>query len=246
MTPDFGISDMSNADQGKPRTATENQRISALQSAGTNDNGMIFRDSLTDCYRHTWGLLCQFKGKDFAYYAAGNIGTLPEAAMHDGYLIFPDGAPDGWNRQKRLQMAIARLQAFQGNQNVSMEELTKEALYADDPRLALKAFIPTNQKANSEAEAEALDILVLKEGYPAAVMPGEDHATRILVDLGWLQKQGQIGAPVDPIAKERVQQHMALHWQYLKQTDPTAAKQFAQKIAEMEPGATRQQQPPRE
>jgi hypothetical protein len=230
MTPDFGISDLTNNSQGKPRTATENQRISALQSAGTNDNAMIFRDSLTDCYRHIWGLLCQFKGNDFAYYAAGNIGTLPEAALHDEYLIFPDGAPDGWNRQKRLQMAIARLQAFQGNPNVSMEELTKEALYADDPRLALKAFIPTNQKANSEAEAEAIDILVLKEGYPAAVLPGEDHATRILVDLGWLQKQGQIGAPVDPVARQRVQEHMMVHWQYLKQTNPTAAKELGQKI----------------
>ncbi|HEV2319932.1 MAG TPA: hypothetical protein VGV18_09290 [Verrucomicrobiae bacterium] len=240
MTPDFGISDLTNNSQGKPRTATENQRISALQSAGMNDNAQIFRDSLTDCYRHIWGLLCQFKGTDFSYYAAGNTGTLPEAALHDAYLIFPDGAPDGWNRQKRLQTAIARLQAFQNNPNVSMEELTKEALYADDPRLALKAFIPTNQKANSEAEAEALDILVLKEGYPAAVMPGEDHATRILVDLGWLQKQGQVGAPVGPadpatmIARERVQQHMALHWQYLKQTNPTAAKLLARRIGEME------------
>lgn len=46
-----------------------------------------------------------------------------------------------------------------------MEELTKEALYADDPRLALKA-----QKANSEAEAEAIDILVLKEGYPTWIL----------------------------------------------------------------------------
>lgn len=239
MMPDFGISDLTNATQGHPRTATENQRISALQSAGTNDNAMIFRDSLTDAYRHIWGLLCQFKGADFAYYAAGNLGTLPEAALHDEYLIFPDGAPDGWNRQKRLQMAIARMQAFQGNQNVSMEELTKEALYADDPRLALKAFIPTNQKANSEAEAEAVDILVLKEGYPAAVLPGEDHATRILVDLGWLQKQGQIGAPVDPVARQRVQEHMMLHWQYLKQTDPTAAKMLAQQIATEEAGTTR-------
>jgi len=243
MMPDFGISDLANNTQGKPRTATENQRISALQSAGTNDNAMIFRDSLTDCYRHIWGLLCQFKGSDFSYYAAGNIGTLPDAALHDEYLIFPDGAPDGWNRQKRMQMAIARLQAFQGNQNVSMEELTKEALYADDPRLALKAFIPTNQKANSEAEAEAIDILVLKEGYPAAVLPGEDHATRILVDLGWLQKQGQIGAPVDPIARQRVQEHMMVHWQYLKQTDPAAAKELAQKIAQIEKAPMPQPQP---
>jgi hypothetical protein len=106
--------------------------------------------------------------------------------MRDAYLIFPDGAPGGWNRQKRSQMAVARLQAYQGNQNVSTEVLTKEALYADDPRLALKAFNPTNQTANSEAEAEVI-ILDLKEGYPAAVMPNEGNTTRILVDLGWPQ-----------------------------------------------------------
>jgi hypothetical protein len=32
---------------------------------------------------------------------------------------------------------------------------------------------------------------------------------------------------------------MDLHWQYLKQTNPTAAKQLAQKIGEMEKGARR-------
>lgn len=236
MTPDFGISDLSNNATGKPRTATENERISALQSAGMNDNAMLFRDSLTKCYRHIWALLIQFKGTDFSFYAAGNIATLPEAALHDSYLIFPDGSPDGWNRQKRMQLALARMQAYQGNQNVSMEELTKEALAADDPRIALKAFIPTNQKANSEAEDEALEILVLQEGYPAAVMPGEDHATRIMVDLGWLAKQGAQNVPVNPVARQRVQEHMAVHWQYLRQTNPTAAKMLAQKIAaEMQP-----------
>jgi len=229
MTPDFGITDPGQS-QGKPRSATENERISALQSAGMNDNAMMFRDSLTKCYRHIWGLLVMFKGNDFSYYVAGSIGTLPESALHDSYLIFPDGSPDGWNRQKKMAMAIARMQAYQGNQNVSMEELTKEALNADDPRLALKAFIPTNQKANSEAEDEAMEILVLAEGYPAAVMPGEDHATRILVDLGWLAKQGLNNVPVDPTARQRVQEHMAVHWQYLQKTDPQAAKQLAQKI----------------
>jgi hypothetical protein len=235
MTPDFGIMNAGDAAQGsKPRTATENERISALQSAGMNDNAMMFRDCLTKCYRHIWGLLVQFAGDDFSYYAAGSVGTLPESALHDAYLIFPDGSPDGWNSQKRTQKAIARIQAYQGNPNVSMEELTKEALNADDPRLALKAFIPSNQKANSEAEDEAVEILVLQEGYPAAVMPGEDHATRILVDLGWLQKQNQAGVPVDPVARQRVQEHMFVHYQWLKKTDPDAAKQLLAKVVAFE------------
>lgn len=229
MTPDFGIT-QEHGGSSRPRTATENERISALQSAGMNDNAMMFRDSLTKVYRHIWALLVQFKGQDFSYYAAGKIGQLPEAALHDSYLIFPDGSPDGWNRQKRLQVAMGRIQAFAGNQNVSMEELTKEALAADDPRLALKAFIPTNQKANSEAEDEAVEILVLEEGFPAAVMPGEDHATRINVLLGWLQKQGQLGAPVDPIALQRVHQHLSVHFQWLQKTNPDAAKQLAANI----------------
>ena len=241
MTPDFGITDQ--GDTSKPRTATENERISALQSAGMNDNAMMFRDCLTKCYRHIWALMVQFKAMDFSYYAAGTIGQLPEQALHDAYLIFPDGSPDGWNRQKRVQMATQRLQAFAGNPNVSMEELTREALAADDPRLAMKVFIPTNQKANSEAEDEALEILVLAEGYPAAVMPGEDHATRILVDLGWLAKQGLNNVPVDPTARQRVQEHMALHWQYLQKTNPDAAKQLAIKIQQEMTAVAQPQQP---
>jgi hypothetical protein len=207
-----------------------------------NDNAMMFRDSLTKVYRHIWALLIQFKGTDFSYYAAGKAGQLPESALHDSYLIFPDGSPDGWNRQKRLQVAMGRIQAFANNPNVSMEELTKEALEADDPRLALKAFIPTNQKAASEAEDEALEILVLEEGFPAAVMPGEDHATRIMVLMGWLQKQGQSGAPVDPVALQRIHQHLAVHFQWLKQTDPAAAKQLAAQMQQQE--ATPMAQPP--
>jgi len=229
MMPDFGIM-QADGSGSEPRTATETERISALQSAGMSDNAQMFRDSLTKVYRHVWGLLVQFKGEDFSYYAAGQIGQLPEAALHDSYLIFPDGAPDGWNRQKRLQTAMARLQSFAGNPNVSMEELTRDALAADDPRLALKAFIPTNQKAASEAEDEAVEILVLEEGFPAAVRPGEDHATRILILLGWLQKQGQLAVPVDPIALQRVQQHLAVHFQWLQKTNPDGAKQLAMQI----------------
>lgn len=229
MTPDFGIT---NEDGGRSsaRTATENERISALQSAGMNDNAMMFRDSLTKVYRHIWGLLVQFKGDEFSYYAAEKVGQLPEQALHDSYIIFPDGSPDGWNRQKRLQVAMGRIQAFAGNPNVSMEELTKEALAADDPRIAVKAFIPTNQKAASEAEDEATEILLLEEGFPAAVLPGEDHATRIMVLVGWLQKQGQQGVPVDPVAIQRIHQHLAVHFQWLQKTNPDAAKQLAAQI----------------
>ena len=242
QTPDFGITQPGQSDTGgKARTATENQRIAALTQAGTNDNAVVFREKLAEVYRHIWGLMLQYKPKDFTYYAAGELGQLPEQALHAAYLITPDGSPDGWNRAMRFQKAAALLQMFAGNPNVNMEVLTRNALAADDARLAQAAFIPSNLKGSIEAEDEAMEIAILKEGFPAVVTPNEDHATRIKILMGWLMKQQQIGAPVDPIAKQRIQEHLAAHAQYLQQTNPQAFKQLTTTVgAQGTPQATAQ------
>lgn len=231
QSPDFGITQDGG---GKARTATENQRISALQQAGTNDNGNFFREDLARLYKHVWGLICQYKDRDFAYYAAGKIGALPPQALHDKYLIGPDGSPDGWNRMAKFQKSVARLQLWKGDPNCDQDVLKKRVMADDDAQFAQKAFIPTNQKGASEAEDEAIEIMILAQGYPAAVMPGEDHATRIMVDVGWLAKQSVTGAVVDPIARQRVMQHLAQHFEWLKKTQPEAAKQVAQQIQQIE------------
>jgi hypothetical protein len=238
QSPDFGITQPGGSnDSGKPRTATENQRISALQQAGTNDNGSFFREDLAKAFRHTWGLICQFKDRDLSYWAQDKIGTLPPQSLHDKYLIAPDGSPDGWNRMARFQKSAARLQLWKGDPNCDQDKLKRDVMAADDAQFAQKAFIPSNMKSASEAEDEAMEITILQEGFPAAVMAGEDHMTRILVDVGWLQKQGAAGAPINPIAKLRVMQHMAQHFQFLQQQQPEVAKQLKQKIAQMEQAA---------
>lgn len=236
QSPDFGISKpgMPATDGGKPRTATENQRISALQQAGTNDNANFFREDLGKVYTHAWGLICQYKDRDFAYYAAGKLGILPPESLHDKYLIAPDGSPDGWNRMARFQKAAARLQMWKGDPQCDQDKLKRDVMAADDAQFAQKAFIPSNLKAASEAEDEAMEIVILEQGFPAAVLPGEDHATRILVDVGWLAKQAQTNAPLNPVAKQRVAQHMMLHFQYLKQQQPQVAKQILLKIKQAE------------
>lgn len=245
QAPDFGIVQPGGQGDagGKARTATENQRIAALTQAGSNDNAIIFRERLADIYKHIWGLMLMFKAKDLTYYAAGEIGTLPEQALHDAYLITPDGSPDGWNRVARFQKAVGRMQVFTGNPNVNMEVLTRDALAADDARIAQKAFIPTNAKGASETEDEAIEIVALVSGFPMSVKPGEDHAARIKILVGWLMAQSQKGMPVDPTARQRVQEHLAVHWQYLQKTQPQAAKQLAMEILQMEQGMQPQPQP---
>ena len=237
MMPDFGIERPGQPGQaGGQRTATENNRISTLQNVGTESNGRIFRRDLSKAYRHIWGLILQFKRKKLSYFVSGELKTLPEAALHDAYLIMPDGAPDQWNKQMRQQRADARLQKFAGSPNVNQDELVYDSLAADDPMVAQKLFVPGNLKAGSEAEDEAVEISIMKDGFPAQVKPNEDHATRIHVLLGWLQKQSMTGAPVDPVAQQRVQQHLALHWQYLKKIQPEAARALLQQIQQGEQG----------
>lgn len=239
QSPDFGIMQQSEAsgDGGKPRTATENQRISALQQAGTNDNGNFFREDLGRVYRHAWGLICQFHDRDFAYFAAGKIGVLPPEALHNKYLVMPDGSPDGWNRMARFQKSVARLQLWKGDPNCDQDKLKRDVMSADDAQFAQKAFIPSNMKAAQEAEDEAMEIMILIQGFPAAVLPGEDHATRILVDVGWLIKQQATGQAVNSMAKQRVMQHLQQHFIYLQQQQPQVAKQIKLKIAQMEGAA---------
>lgn len=232
MLPDFGI--VKPGEQGdtggKPRTAAENNRIAQLQSVGTDSNGQIFRLYLGKLYKHLWGLMLQFRRKELSYFVADQLKTVPDQALHDAYLIAPDGAPDQWNKQQRMQRAMARYQMFQGAPNVDMDVITKDALNSDDPKLGLEAFIPTNVKAGSEAEDEATELLLLREGFPAQVKPNEDHVTRIHVLMGWLQKQAQSGAAPDPVAIQRVQEHMAVHLQFLHKTQPQAARQVEQDI----------------
>lgn len=238
QSPDYGISDSDgqNAPGGKPRTATENQRIAALTQSGGNYVAAFQRRRLAKLHRHRWGLICQFKNRDFSYYAAGQIGQLPPQALHDQYLITPDGSPDGWNPMLRFQKAMAALQAFQGNPNVDMEVLTKAALNAYDGRVAQKAFVPKNMKGASEYEDQAMEILLLTGPvpFPVTVQPQQDQPSRIKCIIDWMMAAQKLKIPVNPAGRQRVHQNLAQRIQILKQQNPAAAKQIEQQLGQME------------
>jgi hypothetical protein len=235
MMPDFGVSrDGSN----QKRTATENERIAALSNVGVDHNGRVFKRRLVKLYRHCWGLCIQYKQKEMVYYTSNDLKTMPEQALHDQYLIMPDASPDGWDKSRKVGRAMARLEAFRGAPNVNQDELVRDVIASDDARLVSKLLIPSTQKAANEAEDEAMEISILQDGFPASVMPGEDHATRIGILVGWLQKQSVVGAPLDPLAKQRVMEHLSMHYQYLHQTQPEAAQALGQQFMAMEQSST--------
>ena len=243
QSPDFGITQQGPAG-GKARTATENDRIAALNQAGTVYNGKAFRRKLTKIHRHRWGMRVQFKPNNFAYFASGQCKQLPEQALHNEYLIMPDGSPDAWNPLARLQKFSAFLQMVAGfqqiNANINWEVMAKRLLNDFDGRLALDAFSPTSLKGATEYESAVLEINSMivpgsgKPSFPPPVKPEQDHATRLKACADWMHAAGVLNTPLDPTSKTNLHAYMAQHMQMLQQQNPDAAKQTAALIQKIE------------
>lgn len=251
--PDYGISrggeSGQNGEGGKPRTATENNRIASLQDVGADHNGDIFRNvRLIKIYRHVWALIVHREdlaakaGKPgkLSYYVADNLKTLPAQALHDQYLVLPAGGSG--TRQQRLQRAVARYQLFIGKPNIDQDNLARDVIAADDARLVKKLLRPGNQRQQDEYLDQVIKINAgLADGFPVPVNASEDQATRIMACVDWLEKQGLTGAPVDPAALQRVREQIVQRFQMLQQQNPQAAKQLKMQIMQKEQQAAMQQ-----
>lgn len=230
QVPDFGIGEKNGSE---PRSATEVNYIQALTSTGVDMKARIFRLALAKTYRLFWAILIQYKKDDAAYYIAKERKVLPQQAMVDNFRIQPSGNTDSWNKSARVQVAVGRFQLLKGHPNVNQEELVKDVIAADDPLLVKTLWVPTNVKAGTEMEDEALEIMLLEKGFPAQAKPEEDHVTRLKVLIGRLQQLDQMGQPLDPVAMQTFQQHVAQHIQMLQQMNPALAKQVQQQIQMM-------------
>ena len=235
--PDFGVQREGDAGGTNKRTATELDYIGSFASQGIQYRGQISGMSEGETYRKTWALYVQFGGQEQAYFASRSRKVLPVQALHDNYLIEPDGTPDQWNKTQRVQRSIARYQMFRGHPNVNQEELVKSILEDDDPRLVKRLFLTTAAKAGNESEDEAVEIMLLMNGWPAVVNPEEDHALRIKIIAGKMAQLQQHGVPVDPVAQQRLQQHLVQHLMFLKKQNPVLARQIEAAIHALDGGA---------
>ena len=197
--------------------------------------GRIFRKSLGDLYQKVWALILQFKRDDLVYFTAQDRKVLPAEAMHDDYAIQPDGSPDQWDKEGRLQKAVTRFQLFKGHPNVDQEELAKSVLQEDDPRLVKRLFISTDTKAATEQEDEAMEImLMLNQHYPATARPEEDHPGRIRLLVQRIMSLQATGVPVDPVGNQLLAGHLQQHLELLKQQNPEMAKQLEEGLQQLQ------------
>lgn len=230
--PDFG---MQKPNSGKdPRTATEINAVGNLMGMSTDLRARIFRDRLSMLYRIAWALLREFKKEDLSYFMADELKTAPAEALHDGYLIEPDGSPDSWNKPARMQRAVARYQMFKGHPNIAQGPLARSVLQEDDASLVKELYIDPQTTTADQQEDQAMELACLEKGFPARVMPADDDALHIDIVLGRLQMMLTLDEPITAVAWERMNQHMLAHMQQMQARDPKRSKEYRVKVQKMQ------------
>lgn len=228
--PDIGI-EKPNQRGNEKRTAKEVQAATSIAQIQMTGENTTIKDDLAKLFNHTWGLMLQYKRKELTYFVSDDLKVLPESALHDSYLITAGGATDEWDKAQRLQKAQSRYQLLFGKPNIDQDELVRELLDADDARLSKTLVIPQNQRAMDEAEDETQEIVsMMVTHYPAPVKQQEDHFTRAKTLIQFLASQDQKAVPIDPLAKQRLFQHLQAHLQLLKKMNPQQYKQLEQAI----------------
>lgn len=221
--PDFGMTKKNSTKD--PRTATEINAVGNLLGMSTDLRARIYRKRLTMLYRMCWAILREFKKDDLAYYFADQMKDAPQEAMHDQYMIEPDGSPDSWNKPQRMQKAQQRYAMLKGNPYVDQGELVKSVLEEDDARLVRRLYVDPQTTAADQQEDQAMELAILEMGYPARVKPADDDLIHIGVVLGRFEMKLKLDMPMTAIEWQRSNEHIESHLQQLKTKNPAQIKQ---------------------
>ena len=247
-TPDFGISSV--VDAAQRRTATEIQAISGLHQQSSDLRMRIFRIGLAELYRLSWSLLLQYNRTSLNFWYIDTVKTVPQEGLHEQYGIIPSGSADGVNKPLLVQKVFQRFQLLSGNPFIDQGELVKSVLEADDATLVRRLFVDPQGQQVEQSEDQALELSILRLGFPAQVRPNDDHKTHIQTILAYVTSRVQTGSATEPLEAQALQQHLVAHIEALRQTDKKLAKEAEdaagvvfEQAAQFEAQQQQQQQP---
>ena len=230
--PDFGMSQVRGTKD--PRTATEIQAISAAAGQSGDLRLRIFRQGLGRLYKMCWSLLLQYAGGDLEMWFDGQAVTIPTGALRDHYRLMPSGSSDGSTRQSLYQKAVSRMQLFRGDDFVDQGELRKSVLEADDAGLVKRLFRDPGIEAADQAERQAMEISILRLGFPAPVRSTDNHAVHLQTIVSYVLHQIQLGHPPHGSELQMLVQHAGDHLTALRKINPIAAKEAAAALGQLE------------
>ena len=123
------------------------------------------------------------------------------------------------------------MQLFANDPFIDQGELRKSVLEADDVALVKRLYIDPELKMADQAEDQANELTFMRLGFPAVVKGVDDHATHIRTILGYISMSSQADRQVQPMEMQRIQEHIKLHLDMLRETDKDAAKEVEAEIA---------------
>ena len=121
-------------------------------------------------------------------------------------------------------------------------ELRKSVLEADDSGLVKRLLVDPNVKAADAAEEQAIELGIMRIGFPAQVKPTDDHPTHVRTMLDYLALKSSQNADTDPVELQRIQEHLGQHMAMFQEQDGKAAKQLAMEVAELSNAVNQQNQ----
>ena len=223
-----------NTPGNKARTATEIGVVAQMSNVAMDLRSRLNRDSLTLVFEQAWSLLVQYLPGQLKFFFEGKMEELPAAALADAYLIEPSGNPDGMSRAYETQLAMQVFGMCKGDPAYDQDELKKYALEAVDPSLVKRLFVGTKVAQTREAEDQAFDVLLLREGFPVTINPGEDQAARAILTAQYLQRVVLTHEPISQFGTAALQQHIAARVQALKEENPKAAAALVIQLKQIE------------
>lgn len=230
--PDLGSSQHLNGRQGKSdqTTATEVNAIVGISGQSNDMRARVFRLDLADGYEMAWLTLLQYKKDEIAYLLDGEMKQVPQTALHEHYIIQPNGSPDSWNKGAQLQKAIVRFNMFRGDPFINQGELRKSVLELDDSRLVKRLFQDPGAEQEQQAEQQAQEISIMLLGYPAAVSQADDDKTHLMTLAQFVQRRLGQNEPISAEVARLFLMHGGAHSEALKQKKDPALRQIEQQL----------------
>jgi hypothetical protein len=228
--PDLSAGEHLAGDRGAKGNITATQ-VNAIvgQSGQSNDlRSRVFRLDLGEGLKMAWAVLIQYKKTEFTYILEGEIKQVPPDALHDQYIITPNGSPDSWNKGGQLQKAFARFQMFRGDPFIDQGELRKSVLELDDPRLVKRLFNDPGAELKSQQEQQAQEISIMLLGWDAEVNEEDDDKAHIQTIDEFVKRRLGTREPITPELARLLLGHGGRHMNQLSQKKDPMISQIEQ------------------
>lgn len=225
--PDFGASEHLTGNIAATKTATGQNYIAQQSGQGTDLKSRVFKMDLAVGLKMAWSIRLQYSvdDKTLQYLSGDDSKTVDSSALHDGYEITPNGSADSWNKQALVQKRTMYYQQLMQNPYSDKWETTQWWIEAEDPQMVKRLLKKPELQAQDQSEQQALECLLMNEGWPAQVHEADDDKVHLEGVAQFAMHKIQ-KVEMTPDLAGRLLQHGTQHMGQMMQKRDPALKQI--------------------